>query len=125
MFLKRMIIMNEKRVKSLLKSLDINDWKSELSDEMFVVFLRKYVDKDFNNIYHLLLKQKLSNEQIYLVNSIVKLLIEKEIPVLCMNNKNQLPSDLAKEKSVFIENMLKEQINIEYQMQMSENDYNY
>ena len=50
--------MNEKRVKSLLKSLDINDWKSELSDEMFVVFLRKYVDKDFNNIYHLLLKQK-------------------------------------------------------------------
>ena len=42
-----------------------------------------------------------------------------------MNNKNQLPSDLAKEKSVFIENMLKEQINIEYQMQMSENDYNY
>ena len=117
--------MNEKRVKSLLKSLDINDWKSELSDEIFVVFLRKYVDKDFNNIYHLLLKQKLSNEQIYLVNSIVKLLIEKEIPVLCMNNKNQLPSDLAKEKSVFIENMLKEQINIEYQMQMSENDYNY
>ena len=40
--------MNEKRVKSLLKSLDINDLKSELSDEMFVFFLRKYVDKDFN-----------------------------------------------------------------------------
>ena len=30
--------MNEKRVKSLLKSLDINDWKSELSDECLLFF---------------------------------------------------------------------------------------
>lgn len=106
--------MYEKRLKSLLKNLTYEDWATELKDEMFTTYLKTYIDNQYNNVYHLIFKNKISNDRVYDVNKIIDILIENKIPVFGLNSKNLLPDDLAKDKSIFSYEKLKKQIEIEY-----------
>lgn len=105
--------MYDQRLKQLIKSIDPQEWEIELKDELFLIFLEKYKDDNHNSVYHLLFNKKMDNEGIYKINKIVELLIKHGIPAFVINNKNQLPTDLSADKSLYATEILKNQISLE------------
>lgn len=91
----------DKALKSLLKNRDLGEWEKSLSNSSFLDYVSHYRDKDNNSVYHILLDKKLSYKEIPLMDSIIKLLIQFGVPTLILNNKEKLPSDMAKEISIY------------------------
>lgn len=110
----------EKRVKKLLKNLNYSDWSTELKDEYIIQFLKKYNDKDGNNIYHLLFKRSLADDEIYQIKDIIELLASHDIPALGLNNKNQFPYDLSANQSAYSTMLLKQIIAKEYRIEQDQ-----
>lgn len=106
--------MYEKTLKKILKDINIETWQQELSDEMFVLFLKKYVDNHGNNVYHLLFKNNLPSESLYDAQQIVQILHEYGVPALGTNDKNQFADQLAEKQSILAAKMIREFIQEEY-----------
>lgn len=91
----------DKALKSLLKNRDLGEWEKSLNNSSFLDYVSHYRDKDNNSVYHILLDKKLSYKEIPFMDSIIKLLIQFGVPTLILNNKEKLPSDMAKEISIY------------------------
>jgi hypothetical protein len=112
------IINHEKTIKQLLKKINLDDWKLALNNEQFLSFLKSYTDKNGNNIYHLLFKNDLSNDELYIISDVIDLLASFQIPAMGLNHKNMLPYDLAEKQSILATKKLKDLISQEYQSEL-------
>lgn len=108
----------EKTIKQLLKKINLDDWKLALNNEQFVSFLKSYTDKNGNNIYHLLFKNDLANDELYAILDIIDLLASFQIPAMGLNHKNMPPYDLAEKQSILAAKKLKDLIAQEYQVEL-------
>lgn len=96
-----MVELYEKKIKRILKSLDIELFQLEFKDDNFLQYVKNYVDEKGNNIYHLLFKSKPDFDKIQKINEIVDFLIDSNIPAYGLNNDNKLPYDLSKNYSIY------------------------
>ena len=113
--------MYEKTLKKILKDISIETWQQELSDEMFVLFLKKYVDNHGNNVYHLLFKNNLPSNSLYDAQQIVQMLHNHGVPALGTNDKNQFADQLAEKQSILTAKLIREFIQAEYNEELLNN----
>lgn len=104
----------EKKIKTLLKSYELEKWEESFKEDVFVKYIQQYTDKNGNNIYHLLFKNTLSSDDLYSVQQILHLLAKHKVPAMGLNDKNQLPYDLSEGQSITATNFIKELIKQEY-----------